>query len=402
MGGEYYLTAVNIKKDYCSRCMVCYSVCPYEAIKISMEDGALEIDGQRCQVCGICYSACPSRAIDIIYYNYHDLIKHVEDAVQRTKADALVYMCRGNSPSPEEIEEMLIDKGISVESLASLRLPCSGRVPLEFIFSALKAGVKKVISIRCNDEFCRFKKGSRINAIRLAIGKKVLESLGYPEDAITTIEYSLKAIYFTEKCVGCDKCVFICPYKAIEAEDFATPKILDEKCMGCGACALACPHHAIQVKGFEFEKILERYVNAAMKLKAGGKAPTVLAFCCLWSEFSFLDRPEIDAAKGNVVVMEIPCFKALDPVHVVYALQNGFDGVIAVVCSEEDCKLKEGRDIAERNMKVLGDVLLKMGLQERFALFESSPRLLGDFEKKLNEFLKKIFALGCVGGKKNV
>ncbi|MEM1550711.1 MAG: hydrogenase iron-sulfur subunit [Candidatus Bathyarchaeia archaeon] len=393
MDKEYHVPAVDIKQDYCSRCLICYAVCPYEAIKLHVETGTLEIDHQICQVCGICYSACPSRAIDITYYSYSDLIKHIRDIAQRVKADTLVYVCRGNSPVPEEIKELLTSKGICAENFVFLCLPCSGRVPVEFIFGALKSDIRRIVSIRCDDEFCRFKKGSSINAIRLAIGKKVLESLGYPSDTVTTIEYARKAVYFTEKCVGCDKCVFICPYKAIEAEVFATPRIFDERCMGCGLCALACPHHAIQVKGFEFESILKRYTKAAERLKAEGRSPIILAFCCLWSEFSFLDKPEIELAERNVVVIGIPCFKALDPVHVIYALQNGFDGVIAVVCSDEDCKLKEGRDIAERNMKVLEDVLSKMSLRERFELFESSPRFLGDFEKTLDHFIKRISML---------
>jgi coenzyme F420-reducing hydrogenase delta subunit len=104
--------------------------------------------------------------------------------------------------------------------------------------------------------------------------------------------------------------------------------------------------------------------------------------------------------KRNAVVLEVPCFKALDPVHVVNALMNGFDGVMAIVCSAEDCKLQEGRDIAERNMTVLKDALKKMNLLERFTLYEASPREAGAFEKKLDEFMRKISALPSVKPKK--
>ncbi|MEM2386970.1 MAG: hydrogenase iron-sulfur subunit, partial [Candidatus Bathyarchaeia archaeon] len=194
-------------------------------------------------------------------------------------------------------------------------------------------------------------------------------------------------------CVGCDKCIFICPYKAIEADHFATPKILYDYCMGCGACALVCPHYAIQLKGFEFENVLKRYCDSAIRLKAERKSPVVLVFCCQWSEFLALDYPETMLFKRNAVTLEIPCFKALDPVHVVNALRNGFDGVLAVVCSAEDCKLQEGRDTAERNMDVLRDFLKKTGLLERFELFEASPRNFGSFEKKLDAFIQKISAL---------
>jgi coenzyme F420-reducing hydrogenase delta subunit/heterodisulfide reductase subunit C len=386
--------AVNINQDYCSRCSICHSVCPYEAIKRDAETGKVEIDIQKCQVCGICYSACPVFAIEMVYYDYDSLVRYVECVREKVKGDTLVLMCRGNSPSTCEVEEILTEQGLHVKDYVPLRLPCSGRVPTEFIFKALKSGIKNVLSIQCEDAFCRFKEGTKINTRRLSLGRRVLEQLGFDKDAVKVVKYSRKVVYETEKCVGCDKCVFICPYAAIEAEPFATPKILYDHCMGCGACALVCPHHAIQVKGFEFENVLKRYGESATRLKAEGKTPVVLVFCCQWSEFSALDDSESQLfRKKNAIALEVPCFKALDPVHVANALQDGFDGVMAVVCSAEDCKLQEGKDTAERNMSVLRDALKKMGLQERFMLFEASPRCVGDFNQKLDEFSKKIAAM---------
>jgi len=384
---------VKINQDYCSSCLICYSICPYEAVKRDVETGKVEINIQKCQVCGICYSACPVFAIEILYYDYDSLVNYVENERKRIGAETLVLMCRGNSPSTSEVEEILSDQGLSVKEYIPLRLPCSGRVPTEFIFKVLSFGIKNVVSIQCEDSFCRFKEGTRINTRRLLLGRRVLEELGFSKDAFKVVKYSRKAIYDTTKCVGCDKCVFICPYSAIEAEDFATPKILNDYCMGCGACALACPHYAIQVKGFEFENVLKRYKEAAVKLKAAGRSPAILVFCCQWSEFSALDNPENILFKRNAVILEVPCFKALDPVHVVNALRNGFDGVMAVVCAPPDCKIQKGRDTAERNVAVLKDVLKKMGLIERFELYETSPRDAGKFEKKLEEFIQKVASL---------
>jgi coenzyme F420-reducing hydrogenase delta subunit len=391
---EKCVAAVNINQDYCSRCSICHSICPYEAINRDAETGKVEIDIQKCQVCGICYSACPVFAIEIDYYDYNTLINYVDCLRKKVKSDTLVLMCRGNSPSTCEIEEILANQGLSIKEYIPLRLPCSGRVPTEFIFKVLKSGIRNVVSIQCEDAFCRFKEGTKINARRLLLGSTVLEQLGFSKDTLRVVKYSRKVIYETEKCVGCDKCVFICPYDAIEAEPFATPKILSDYCMGCGACALVCPHHAIQIKGFEFEKVLSHYGEAATKLKAEGKKPVILIFCCQWSEFSALDDPESALLKKkDAVTLEVPCFKALDPVHIVNALQNGFDGVMAVVCSTEDCKLQEGKDTAERNMTVLKDTLKKMNLLDRFELFEASPRCIGDFNQKLDEFWKKISAM---------
>lgn len=388
---ETCAAAININQDFCSKCSICHSICPYEAIKRDPETGKVEIDIQKCQVCGICYSACPVMAIEIVYYDYDSLLNYVKVMQEKCKSDTLVLMCRGNSPSTCEVEEILKEQGLSVKDFIPLRLPCSGRVPTEFVFRVLKCGIKNVVSIQCEDEFCRFKEGTRISTRRMLLGRAVLEQFGLSKDALRVVKYSRKVVYDTEKCVGCDKCVFICPYKAIEAEPFATPKILYEDCMGCGACALVCPHSAIQVKGFEFEDVMRRYADAAKRLKEEGKFPVILVFVCQWSEFQALDNPENLLKKA--VVMEIPCFKALDPVHIVNALRGGFDGVMAVVCPTEDCKLEEGKETAERNVAVLRDALKKIGVLERFELFTASPRCVGDFGKKLDEFVKKIASL---------
>lgn len=331
---ETRVTAVNINQDYCSRCSICHSVCPYEAIKREVETGKVEIDLQKCQVCGICYSACPSIAIDIVYYDHESLLKYVNAMRKTSDNETLVLMCRGNSPATREVEEILQDQGLKINNYIPLRLPCSGRIPTEFIFGVLNSGVKNVVSIQCEDEFCRFKQGTKVNTRRLMLSRAVLEQLGFSKDVLKVVKYSRKVVYETDKCVGCDKCVFICPYVALEADDFATPLINYDLCVGCGACALVCPHSAIQVKGFEFENVLNLYCEAAKKLKAEKRFPVILVFSCQWSEFSALDDAENMLFKKNAVTMEIPCFKALDPVHVVNALHNGFDGVMSVVCSE--------------------------------------------------------------------
>ena len=390
---EKCLAAIEINQDLCSRCRVCYSVCPYEAINYDEKADKMEIDLQKCQVCGICPSACPVAAIEVAYYDYDQLVDYVDRVRKKVDADTLVLMCRGNSPNTCEVEEILADQGLNIEKYIPMRLPCSGRVPTDFIFKTLNSGVKNIVSVQCEDDFCRYKEGTKINTRRLQLSKNVLKQLGFPENALTVIKFSRKAVYKTEECVGCDKCVFICPYDAIKAEPFSTPTIIYEDCVGCGACALVCPHQAIEVKGYEFENVLQRYGQAAATMKANNNTPAVLVFSCQWSEFSALDDPD-SALKGkNAMVLEVPCFKGMDPVHVVNALQCGFDGVMGVVCAADDCKLSEGRDTAERNLEVLKDVLKKLNLLDRFEMFELSPRCEGKFKSKFESFYKKIAGL---------
>jgi len=391
---EKCLAVVEIDQDLCSRCDVCYSICPYEAIKRDSA-GKVEVNIKECQVCGICYSACPVSAIKMDYYTYDNLSNYVKQALAKAKkdTDTLVLMCRGNSPSTGEIQDILKEQGLEVDNYIPLRIPCSGRVPTDFVFEALNSGVKNIVSIQCEDAFCRYKEGTKINTRRLILARDVLKQLGFDENAIRIVKFSRKAIYDVQECVGCDKCIFICPYKALEFESFATPKVIEEKCTGCGACQLVCPHHAIQVKGFEFENVVNRYGNSIAQLKSKNQGPAVLAFVCQWSEFSALDNPNSVFEGKNVLALEVPCFKSLDPVHIMNALNCGFDGVMGVVCSKEDCKLQEGRDTAERNLGVLLNVLKKQNLLDRFELYEESPRCAGDFKEKVNAFYKRISAL---------
>jgi len=390
---EKCLAVVEIDQDLCSRCYVCQSICPYEAIKRDSA-GKVEVSSQECQVCGLCYSACPVSAIKSQYYTYDNLSNYVKQALEKTKdVDTLVLMCRGNSPSTGEVQDILKEQGLKVGNYVALRIPCAGRVPTDFVFEALNSGVQNIVSVQCEDPFCRYKEGTKVNTRRLVLAKDVLKQLGYDENAVRIVKFSRKAVYDVQACVGCDKCIFICPYKAIDFESFATPKVNVEKCVGCGACQLVCPHHAIQVKGFEFENQLDRYGSAAESLKAKTQAPAVLAFVCQWSEFKDLDNPNKAFEGKNVLALEVPCFKSLDPVHVVNALNCGFDGVMAVVCPSKDCKLQEGRDTAERNLGVMLDVLKKKGLLDRFEVYEESPRCEGDFDAKLDAFYKKICAL---------
>jgi coenzyme F420-reducing hydrogenase delta subunit len=128
-------------------------------------------------------------------------------------------------------------------------------------------------------------------------------------------------------------------------------------------------------------------------MKAQKNTPAVMVFSCQWSQYSNLDNPDNVLKGKNALMLEVPCFKSLDPAHVVNALQNGFDGVMGVVCAADDCKLTKGRDVAERQLGVLLTALKKLNLQDRFELVEVSPRCEGEFKNKFEAFYQKIAAM---------
>lgn len=384
--------AIEVEDKNCSLCSVCSSLCPFDAIEVDEEQSKLILDVEKCQVCGLCYSACPASAIELLYYESESLLSYVKEQMAKTGFKTLAVVCRGGSPPPSiKTREFLAQQGFKDYIL--LRIPCAGRVPPEFYLQALKNGVEKIVVVQCDDEYCRFKRGSTTSQKRLMLLNMVLKELGYDQNTITYYINSMKAVYVTENCVGCGKCAFVCPYEAITLQPGGTPIIDQALCVGCGACASACPHQAILVEGYEYENIsslIQKYAMTIKEAKAKNGKPAILVFSCQWSEFSALDKVKNGLLDENTAVVEVPCFKGLDPALVVEALYSGFDGVLAVVCPEEKCKLEKGTAIAEQNALALEKVLEKLGLKERFEIQRATPVYLNQFDSFLKEFSNKL------------
>ncbi len=62
------------------------------------------------------------------------------------------------------------------------------------------------------------------------------------------------------RCVGCGKCIQVCPFEAIQEvrdrSDNPKAEVLETVCQGCGLCASICPQKAIQLQHFTDNQIL--------------------------------------------------------------------------------------------------------------------------------------------------
>jgi len=52
----------------------------------------------------------------------------------------------------------------------------------------------------------------------------------------------------TEKCIGCGKCIEVCPHSVFIMRNGKVAIHDKDKCMECGACAKNCQFNAISVK----------------------------------------------------------------------------------------------------------------------------------------------------------
>jgi len=377
--------AVNINDDHCSRCSICGSLCPYDAITNDHENNKIILDIEKCQVCGICYSTCPAKAIDTIYYSCGSVLKYLKKVRPQYKSDTLVIMCKGSAPDFSEVGKLF-----GVKEFIPLSVPCVGRISEEVLLGVLVAGIKKINILACDEDYCRFHRGSPLTGRRVMALNRMLEQLGYGKEAITLKRNSLKVTVDKDLCIACGNCVFYCPYDAPKLESVGGISFDLDACRGCGLCVALCPAFALDLENWERERIS----TLIPRLLAEMKPPKILVFRCQWAVYPPLNGD----MSPNIGTIDLPCAGRIEALHVLEALQNGADGVMVVACSEDDCKQEGVSARSEHVVARIKEKLDQIGLGDRINFSPVSPRYPGQVEEKVREFRQSIEGAGAKKG----
>jgi coenzyme F420-reducing hydrogenase delta subunit len=375
------IVAVKQDVDYCSSCSICSTLCPYEALTKDAETNKITLDIAKCQVCGLCYANCPARVIDIIYYDLDSLIKYLEKAKQEYASDTLVIMCRGSAPDMAGVEELF-----GVSKFIPLLVPCVGRIPEEIYLKAILMGIKKICLLACDEDYCRYDRGSPVTGRKVLVLNILLNQLGYGQEVVTLKRHSLKVKADRDLCISCGNCVFYCPYDAAKLDSPGAVDFDLALCRGCGLCVAMCPAFALDLENWEEERISDLISQVSSEMKS----PKILVFRCQWAVFPSLNGE----VAPNVGTIDLPCASRIDASHVLEAFQNGIEGILIAACSEEDCRQEKASGKAQHSMAALGERLDQLGLQERLHFCTTSPRYPEEFNKELEQFSQKIKAIG--------
>jgi len=378
---------VKLQSEYCSKCLICYSICPFEAISLNKETGDLILDIEKCQVCGLCFSACPSSSIEIAYYETSML----SSCVEKMRKDNLMLICKGSMINPQ-VRESLKKHGILDDNSLQLYVPCIGRIPPEFLLKALKNGVKKIVIVPCESDKCRFNVGSNVGVFRLILLQRLLRQIGLDSDALFFYRYFIRAQINRHKCIGCGNCAYTCPGNAIKIVSPGIAQIDEESCLGCGACVSVCPALAINLEGFENDLILgaiSRYRPLIEEIKVERKKPVIAVFYCQWANFPAPDK-YFTYTEDNVIFFEVPCSSMINPLYVLKAFYEGFDGILIAACKKSECKFEKGNEIAEKHIKALKDILKQINLGGKLEICFVAPRYLGELDNQIKLFIEKL------------
>lgn len=167
----------------------------------------------------------------------------------------------------------------------------------------------------------------------------------------------LTAKLIPELCMGCMRCVRVCPFNAIEqvgAPGKGGPvRILEAACMGCGTCAAECNFHAIEMPYFTREQILAQ-VDAAL---AQNPAEKCLVFTCNWCSYAGADLAGIEKRQypASARVIRTMCSARFEEEFVARAFDQGAGAVLVTGCrlteTGSDCHYNYANRLTEKRFK---------------------------------------------------
>ena len=124
--------------------------------------------------------------------------------------------------------------------------------------------------------------------------------------------------------------------------------------------------------------------------------PKILGFLCRWCSYAGADLAGTSRKKypANIRIIKIPCSGRIDPLLIIRALRNGFDGVLVSGCHPGDCHYQTGNYRARRRIAVTKKFLEYVGIEpERLQASWVSASEGGKFAEGVAEItgdLKKI------------
>ena len=133
------------------------------------------------------------------------------------------------------------------------------------------------------------------------------------------------AVIDPSNCQICGDCVDACKYKAIYMQDERI-SVDAIACTGCGICMSKCKHEAVEIMG-QTDSQLYAMISGMLKDKKDGER-RILAFVD-YIGYVASDNIGINRISypESVRIIRISSINRLMPKHIIYAFENGADGI---------------------------------------------------------------------------
>lgn len=143
----------------------------------------------------------------------------------------------------------------------------------------------------------------------------------------------LTAVVHEELCIGCMRCIKVCPYGALEATGpvkEGVVRVIEAACMGCGTCAAECNFDAIDMPYFTKGQILAQ-IEAGL---ADNPSSKCLVFTCNWCSYAGADLAGIEKRQypTSARIVRTMCSARFEEAFIERAFDLGAGAVLVTGC----------------------------------------------------------------------
>ena len=242
-------------KDSCIKCRMCEKSCPAGCIDIENSS----IDNGRCVRCLACLDACKFSALNFSTktsvpaentdVSRREFLKRGSVALGGAVAGGVMLKLGMEKFAPALPFSQILPPGAGdlkrFAKKCTSCLICVQNCPQNIIRPA--KGGDGPVSLDLQQNFCDWE----CNMCSAICPTGALQELNLPEKQHTQIALA----QIGRNCIGCTKCVEICPARAISMLD-EQAGVDKGSCVGCGKCALNCPVKAIEITSIPVQKRL--------------------------------------------------------------------------------------------------------------------------------------------------
>ena len=209
-------------------------------------------------------------------------------------------------------------------------------------------------------------------------------------------------------CVGCGRCVDVCPYHALTSKpETGLVEVTEVKCKGCGSCAATCPVGAMQLRHLQRQPNLRDGGESDKRMTEVAKmtefVPRIVAFCCNYCAYAAADLAGVSRMQypPQIRIIRVPCSGKVDMTYLLRAFESGADGVVVAGCLEGGCHFVEGNFHEKARVNFARDMLAAVGIDPaRLEMFNFSSSMAPRFIEIVNEVTERITKLGPAFPKK--
>jgi len=171
---EIDLVAGEIDLDICIQCEVCVQGCNYRAIV--REGDIFRVEEISCKSCGKCVTMCPTSALELRGLTDRQIEAQIRGILEQEPGSIIALCCQHCSYNAADLAGL--NKRKYSPRVKIIRTPCTGRVSMNHILTAIECGASGVMVAGCMEHDCHYVDGNFAAREKVKKIKEMLDIAG--------------------------------------------------------------------------------------------------------------------------------------------------------------------------------------------------------------------------------